>query len=642
MVSEIIELETLTPLFIKGKEEKYGEGFIRIGNTVYLIDNDNLCKYIDESNKTTEYAQYFSHRESNVKSFLAYNCIELLENDISEYERDEKKFKRFLNNRNQHLQRFEDYQAYKDLSISYFLKKEGVFPSQSKVEKDLATGVTKLHSGNGFIQNGNDRYYIPGSSLKGAFRNAVLWKILTEPSKQSWFQSLLRYHLPIADVVIHESNFQAVNQIINQHAVLQSLNLIMNGQVNRRKIKDLKKKYSEHLSEIPDENSNTVELKSFAENTPRIPISDSFEKDYKKYIEKYNDRWIHANDTLRDFFRLVKVSDGNFVKVFELKGKIAKAVCKDTSGTPPRNKTYQKKFDIKLECIPKAVKAHFKITIDTELAKAFFPDGPPNYLQSVEELLKVVNEFFRAVSDFENRDFYSGTTSIPNSINGNTPVDTTQVEKLYKSTFGLNPDENLFRTGWGGGFMSKTQFLHLTMLDRVRVRDMIRYNGSPLAPKSRCLIVDGQTATEPLGWCKLTILRDAKDKPLPSIDTAIIRTDFLTEQPRQSGQQYRQGNRQNQERPATEKETQQSKAEANAILKQAEKQKASAAQKTYKKGDKVETTAEGSVLFQSVTVKINNQTIILQTNMFKKPGDPAYVEITEINDGKIITAKLLK
>ena len=54
MESKIIELETLTPLFIKGKEEVYGEGFLRIGNTLFLIDNDNLCKYVEESNKTTE------------------------------------------------------------------------------------------------------------------------------------------------------------------------------------------------------------------------------------------------------------------------------------------------------------------------------------------------------------------------------------------------------------------------------------------------------------------------------------------------------------------------------------------------------------------------------------------------------------
>jgi CRISPR type III-A-associated RAMP protein Csm5 len=650
MISKIIELETLTPLFIKGKEEKYGEGFIRFGDIVYLIDNDKLCKYIDESNKITEYTQYFSHRESDVESFLEYNGIQLSRDMVLEYEGNEKKFKKFLNNRNQSLQRFEDYQAYKDLSISYFLNKEGIFPTELKVEKDIAIGVTKLQSENRFIQNGNGGYYIPGSSLKGAFRNALLWKILK--AKSTLLQSFLMYHLPLADVFvqIEEKNFQMAKYIIKQNVVFQSLNLIRNGQININKINEITKKYTEHFSEIPDVISNTLESISFTEKTPNISILDSFQIDYKEYLQSYNERWESANNTLRDLFRLVKISDGNFVQDFKLEKKTAKAVCKDTSGIPQKNQTYKKKFDIKLECTPKAVKSHFKITIDTGLAKAFFPDGVPDYFQSVEELLKVVNEFFRAVAYFEDKEYYKGARSIPEDVNPNDKreakfkVNTTPTWNLYKSTFGLAPNDILFRTGWGGGFISKTQFLHFDIADRVRIRNMIRYNGSDLAPKSRCLIVDGQDSTEPLGWCKLSVLGDAKDIPLPSIDTAKIRTDFLTEQSQgmRSVQQYQQGSRRNQERPVTEKEIQHSKAEANAILKQAEKQKEIASKKIYKTGEKVSTTVENSILFQSVTVKINDQTITIQTNFLKKSGDQAEIVITEMDKGKIIKARVVK
>ncbi|ACF10510.1 CRISPR-associated RAMP protein, Csm5 family [Chlorobaculum parvum NCIB 8327] len=44
----IIELETLTPLFIKGKDPDYGEGmyFFPNENKAYLLDNDKLCKFI--------------------------------------------------------------------------------------------------------------------------------------------------------------------------------------------------------------------------------------------------------------------------------------------------------------------------------------------------------------------------------------------------------------------------------------------------------------------------------------------------------------------------------------------------------------------------------------------------------------------
>ncbi len=611
MESKIIELETLTPLFIKGKEEKYGEGFIRIGNDVFLIDNDKLCKYIAESNKISEYAQYFSYRESDVKSFLVYHAIELPEHKIFEYEEDEKKFKKFLNNRNKKLQRFEDYQSYKDLSISYFLDKEGIFPSELRVKKDLAKGITRLSSGNTFTQNGVNRYYIPGSSLKGAIRNAVLFKIFSDADRKTWLNNFVSAHLTSA---LTANNSE-------------------------------KKKYKEHFSAIANSSGETVLSKSFTELIPKKNIPNNVMQEEKERFEEFNRLWESANKILRDFFRIVKISDANFVGDVTIKNEAAKAVCKDATGIPPKNQSYQKKFDINLECVPAKTKALFKISIDLNLAADFFPSGIPFYLQSVSNLLETVDEFFRTLADFEEKVFFNGLVSIPfdispeDSKNAKLKVNTIPVLELYKQKFGLN-EELLFRTGWGGGFMSKTQFLHLTTPDRVRLRDMIRYNGSPLAPKSRCLIVEGENATKPLGWCKLRVLGDAKDKPLPSIDEAKIRKDFLTERPRQSGRQYRQGSRQ--ERTVTEKEIQQSKAEANAILKQAKKQKATASQKIYKKGDKVETTVENSVLFQSVVVKINNQTMTLQTNMFKKPGDPAYVEITEINDGIIITAKLLK
>jgi hypothetical protein len=49
--SAVIELTTLSPLFIKGKDMKYGEGMLEGVDRqnkpcIYLIDNDSLCEYI--------------------------------------------------------------------------------------------------------------------------------------------------------------------------------------------------------------------------------------------------------------------------------------------------------------------------------------------------------------------------------------------------------------------------------------------------------------------------------------------------------------------------------------------------------------------------------------------------------------------
>ncbi len=645
MESKIIELETLTTLFIKGKEDKYGEGFIRIGKNVFLIDNDKLCKYIYDSNKIAEYTQFFIERDSDVKGFLEYHGLVLTEDDIRRYEGNENAFKRFLKEKHEKFLSFEDYKAYKERSISYFLNKENIFPKKSKVEKDLAKGVTKISSGNRFTQNGNDKYYIPGSSLKGAIRNAILWKILSDSSKNTWLQAFLKYHLPVAEVAIKikANDYTSAIHIINKSCLLCDKNLIENNKIDKNKFEVIQKKYIKEFSKLPDLNSYTIDSKSFIENTPFISTEDPDEVGCKEYIESYKERWKNANNTLRDFFRLVKVSDANFVYGVALKKEIAKAVCKGTSGN--QNILYQKAFDIILECAQKSTKAHFKITIDTGLAKVFFPKKVPEYLQSVEGLLIVVNEFFRAVASFEDKKFYSGTSSIPNDenpqdrMNAKLKIDTTPVNELYRSTFGLKSEEILFRTGWGGGFMSKTQFLHLDISDRMHVRDMILYNGSPIAPKSRCLIVDKKkiNATEPLGWCKLTVLGDAKDIQLPGIETATITTFFIEEQ--SQGAQPKKSNpnikRNIYEKPFSPIEIKKLESASNAMLKQGKKQQTCASEKH------VSGIVKGcDMIKKELVIKIQDQIITIDFNKMRYIDDPIDIEILEKIGDKITKVKI--
>ncbi|AOS83492.1 hypothetical protein BIU88_04650 [Chlorobaculum limnaeum] len=134
---------------------------------------------------------------------------------------------------------------------------------------------------------------------------------------------------------------------------------------------------------------------------------------------------------------------------------------------------------------------------------------------------------------------------------------------------------------------------------------MIHPNGSSIAPKSRCLIVEGQNATEPLGWCKLRVLGDAKDMPRPSIDTATIKTELITKQNMQNAK----GNYINSGKPLTEREVQKSNATAKAILKQAEKKNTNATHIKYKVGQTVYATVEECVPLTSLKVIIGDQVL---------------------------------
>lgn len=597
----IIELETLTPLFIKGKDVNYGEGMLRGSDgNIYLIDNDKLCEYIAQKDKIDEYVKYF------------------------------------------------DLSANREISLKDFLSSNKIDPNLDEL-KNMSKGITKMsersRNENKFIQNGNGKHFIPGSSIKGAIRNAVLWKILSEPSKMKLFKTFLNHHLPVVDdlisvsIKIDERDYEQVKNIINKSNFLKSKSILNNDRVDKDRFEKIKKPYKEHLSAIKDDLNNTVDSISYTALIPNKIISQDLDAEQKKYLEKFNELWRDANETLRDFFRIVKISDANFEGDVILKNEVAKAVCKDATKTPPES--YQKKFQIPLECAQAKTKARFKISIDLNLAQDFFPTGIPFYLQSVSNLLKTVDEFFRAVADFEETQFYNGLISIPNDINPNDKrnaklkVNTEKVYNLYKTKFGLTDDKLIFRTGWGGGFMSKTQFLHLTMPERVKIRDLVRFNGSPIAPKSRCLIVEGQNAITPLGWCNLAILPNGE---LPDINQAKITVEKEPQryEQRQNNPSYQRGF---QNKPATEKEIAQSKAETNKILKQAEKSKSKAV--SYKKGDKIEMKVVESVPFKSVTLEKDGNQLSVETNKMKRDGEIVKVEVLEVKDGKITRVKLI-
>lgn len=593
--SAIIELETLTPLFIKGKDVDYGEGFLKVENTLYLVDNDKLCELIyqetfDEkgnkkSNIVEGYERYFvrSERFDNSSEFSnfcrTFNLNYKEKNDKGKYTIE--------------------FSLFKEMSLQFFLESVGLLKGNNQKKNEfaqrIAKGITYILDGNRFVQNGKGKNFIPGSSIKGAIRNAVLWKILSSQTK--WLTDFVSYN-------ISES----------------------------KKSEEKKREYTQKFSKKCDKSNKNIDSMSFTKMTPKKTIMQDIDEDVKKYLESFNERWQSANETLRDFFRIVKISDANFDGEVRIENKIAKAVCKN------EKQSYQKKFNINLQCVAENTKARFKISIDHQLAKEFFPSGVPDYLQSVSNLLKTVDDFFRDVANFEEKDFFEGLTSISkDENNAKLKVNTDKVYKIYKEKFGLTDNDVLFRTGWGGGFMSKTQFLHLAMNERVKIRDLVRYNGSQIAPKSRCLIVDGQDAIAPLGWCKLSILPSSG---LPDINQANI---SIPKENKQSQGERRTQNHGNhggyQSKPATEKEIAQSKAEANNIVKQAEKSKLKHI--PYKKGDEIEMRVVESVPLKSITLEKDGNRILVETNKMKQVGESVKVKVLETAEGKITKVKLI-
>jgi len=135
-------ISTLSPVHISGSDGSvdYGQSFFRKkgdNNYIYLLDTPKFQKYL-----------YVNHGGLDaVKRFADW-----IEND-----RNTKK------------------------GITGFLQSIGFdFNNSHKVSKGKVHAQVKDRGPTRFIRNGINRAYIPGSSIKGAIRTAVLWKILKD------------------------------------------------------------------------------------------------------------------------------------------------------------------------------------------------------------------------------------------------------------------------------------------------------------------------------------------------------------------------------------------------------------------------------------------------------------------------------
>ena len=456
--SGIIELETLVPLFIKGKEPDYGEGIYTIGDKAYILDNNKLCEFIYKSTYDDE-GKYRAEGKDYVEWYAEFMKLNRRENEIVD---SYNTFAQLAGLKPESVDDRRDIpEKFKKKSAQYFLDELGLLSSNKKANIELMSmGATTLRSSEGqkkFIQNGRGECFLPGSSIKGAMRNALLWKILgTEQSIRVTVQDYVTRNLSVAE--------QRDNR----------------GQ----------RKFAEKFSKYGNCFGNSLDAITFSRYDPKFKGEPTGYDE--QYIDDYNARWKSASEIHRDLFRIVNITDAKFVG--RAKWQIARIKTYKLSGASfqARDNT-----DAELEAVGKGTKARFRITIDKALATEFFSGNIPPYLQSIDALLQIVHEFFMAVATGELA-FYN---------RANNPGCIKDVRQWYDELLNPSDDErknsSLFRFGWGGGMMSKTQCLHLKEQDRKRVRNLTNDRGEEIAPQSRCLQVDEDHAIQPLGWCWL-------------------------------------------------------------------------------------------------------------------------------------------
>ncbi|RXK80700.1 type III-A CRISPR-associated RAMP protein Csm5 [Chlorobaculum sp. 24CR] len=145
-----VTLTPLSPIHISSGNSDYGWGAVWIEKTekMYILDSERLSQKLIECNlfeKYIEEVERWIYMSDSQKEKQSNPCLKFLEDHKA--------------------------QLFPDVDIIRFVK-------------DLSTTELNAKSGSRFIRDGEGRAYIPGSSIKGAIRTAVIYAMLAENRKR--------------------------------------------------------------------------------------------------------------------------------------------------------------------------------------------------------------------------------------------------------------------------------------------------------------------------------------------------------------------------------------------------------------------------------------------------------------------------
>lgn len=129
-----LKIKILSPVHIGSGEKKNKMSFIQEGNRVYFINEEFFLKLIDEEKITDVFIQWVNGGGSNISLF------------------------------------FNNYNQYKHIRKKLLERPLYCLPVKGSIDREIT-----LH-----IKDANNNFYIPGSSIKGAIRTALLYNILKE------------------------------------------------------------------------------------------------------------------------------------------------------------------------------------------------------------------------------------------------------------------------------------------------------------------------------------------------------------------------------------------------------------------------------------------------------------------------------
>ncbi|MBO3464261.1 type III-A CRISPR-associated RAMP protein Csm5 [Aetokthonos hydrillicola Thurmond2011] len=327
---------------------------------------------------------------------------------------------------------------------------EPIFPNYAISQKLTDQRITDLRP---MIRNGMGRLFIPGSSIKGAIRTAIVYHLLKHAE---------RYQTPAP-----------------------------------KRISEIEKKLRSRLGELSNK------------NTQKFVDDDLFmESLFSEFTLTYQDRTFPGRSQNTDFLRALKVSDCEALiedKMTTKKGQqipvnlpVAAEVI-ISSRFPDFLAKY--KASIYVEMV-RNVQTEFTLTLDTEMLAWFkHKQGMKIPFTNLNELLQICQGFSQDQWDYEH-DYWQDIKNNPRASARN--LDFNYIREFY------SPEESPFslRLGWGSGMTGTTIDLLFEDELRAEIRDICGISAPKFeAPKSRRTVVNpnGEIRFVP-GWVKFKVL----------------------------------------------------------------------------------------------------------------------------------------
>lgn len=490
--TKTITLRTISPIHIKGKDIDYGHGFVR---------RDDQTAYAIDSNKLAEFLYSKTNNLSLVTKYV---------NEIEKYS-SENKLKEFDNEK--------------------FLYENGIYHHKKNrirekelIEYGVFKAVVNAPSEGSFIRKGYGKPFIPGSSIKGVLRTAVMYNLTKYFLEQKGDNPVKIFLKNISnEISTFEERTQGKSKRhvdIEKRKFSQEIQryIFQNRQMGINTKEDffrcVKVKDSEDLSKVVKQRVVLISLKEPVIRQPVLPkslvgeIGTIIRVNGGIYVEHEGENYSFTNKIYNKQSNFLKEIVGKNIRILQFgsgkvsKFEIAEEVEKEKVLQPAKSSSKKYPINFKLKDIEEPVDFEietfsgtidFTTTLDTYLLAQFKEKNDYIPFSNIEQLFSLVKIFSEDLWQYE-RSFFDSCTDEQLGVS------------FLRNFYGSKQIENKFRIGWGTGLTGMTINMLLDEHHQKELRNRLFTDRDDLpAPKSRRLTYENDELKFPLGWVEFKI-----------------------------------------------------------------------------------------------------------------------------------------